>query len=177
MKPADHECWWSRKKMCELEFDATECRLSGAGVSLPVLEGGCAYASGRLTSVRVDDENMNLSAVVPEALTISGSIHDDCFFSFQPVPSELLDGICRSVLEQQVRYANLQVSLQTAASSLAKTLRDYGCLRLHTETKDIQVTIEIVKSDSGLFGRRFRRIGRVRLNQPQAEIEIPSQPS
>src|ERR1041384_6396386 len=127
MKLAGHECWWSRKKMCEVEFDATECRLSGAGVSLPVLEAGCAYASDRLVSDCVDEENTNLSVVLPEALAVSGSIHDDCFFSFQPAPSELVDGICRAVLEQQVRYADLQVGFQAASSSLAQTLRDYGC--------------------------------------------------
>jgi len=174
MNPVHHECRWSHKKMCEVEFDVTDSRLSGAGISLPVLEAGCTYASGRLESEGTDEENMSLGAVLPEAGRVSGSIHDDCFFSFERAPDELVDGVCRAVLEQQAGYAEAQVSLEGASLSLGRALRDFGCLRLRTEPKHLQVTIERLTGDSPLFGRRFRRIGRVRLDQPQAEVEIPN---
>ena len=158
--------------MCEVEFRASDRRLSGAGVSLRVLEAACAYASGRLTSERDDDENLKLSVVIPGAQPVPGTIHDDCFFSFQPAPSQLVDGVCRAVLEQQGGYAGVQVGLQSVALSLAKLLHDHGCLRLRTDPGDMQITIEVVKSDSPLIGKRFRRIGRVRLDQPDAQVVI-----
>jgi hypothetical protein len=175
MKPIHHECWWSRKKMCEVEFDAADSRLSGAGISLPVLEAGCTFASGRLEFERADEENMSLSAILPESSRVSGSIHDDCFFTFERAPDALVKGVCRALLEQQAGYAAAQVSLGSSPTSLAHALREFGCLRLRTEPKHTQITIERLTGDSPLFGRRFRRIGRVRLDQPEAKVEIPNQ--
>ena len=169
---SSHVCWWSRNRLCELRWDGRA--LSGSGIDGHVLEAACADAEACLVMEPKGEEDTTLSVVLPGLETVSGHLHDDCFFQFTSPPAVLTRAMIRSILEHLlVRHTGLAADLAEIAPGIAEILQQQGQLRFRAEPATLEIALESQRRTLPFGARRFRPLGFIRFPNGAARLELP----
>ena len=100
------------------------------------------------------------------------SIHDDCFFSVEPLDDALLKQLLHVILRQHSFYLGVPVDWTGVLDPIGQTLTQTGSLRLQSNPRRQNLTVSWEPAGTSLFGNLWGRRPShvVRIDHGQASL-------
>ena len=126
MSAPDHDCWWTRRRECELSLTGTH--ILGAGLSRSVIEAAAGHLRAPLTFTSIEtgldkgsDESFTLGS-------LSGNLHDRCMLQVELWEPALVEALIIGAVALHAQY--LGAPIDPAVISRVK-----DCLRAETTVR------------------------------------------
>jgi hypothetical protein len=93
--------------------------------------------------------------------------HDNCFFSIEPISTDLLIQVIRTILQQHNYYLGEEVQWDEIESRLMKIIKSNKQIEIQSDPKKKYVWIPQIERNKDLFWKKFRK-GTIIINEGKA---------
>ena len=152
---SDHDCWWTRRRECELSRRGTA--IIGAGLPRAVLERAARHLGLELriaSSAASDDELNDEESVALGPWT--GALHDGCFIGFDESTPRLTEALVIGAIGLHENYLGRRLDAGIV-QVIVDQLRDDMVVRLRSFTGNQRLTMKSYAADAGWLSRLATR--------------------
>ena len=150
MSAPDHDCWWTRRRECELSLSGTH--ILGAGLSRSVIETAASHLRAPLTFTSIETE---LDEGSDESFTLgawTGNLHDRCMLQVEPCEPALVEALVIGAVALHAHYLGAPLA-PAVVSRVKDRLRAETTVRLRSIPPRGALTMKSYPVSAGWWAR------------------------